>query len=292
MPTLTGGEYGTSYWKGKLFFAVSPYNENVIYACLQNGTWSADIGEVFCSTDGGETWEDWTGSLTEYTKCIVVQPTAEGEDLVYLFTTARNGQPGSVYMRDAGLDDWQAYNESYPAGMSVNLALPFFRDSKLRVAGGAGVWEAPLAEQEFTPIINPWVEKSFYNCMLDTLYFDDHSIMNYDGVTWQWSIDPEPEYISDPGIRNPKVVLGYPGTYSVTFTVVKNGETYTKDFPDMITATTCPSIEDCSNPAEVPKDIWELLYVDSQETNYPGLAVMAFDNDPATIWHTRWSTGR
>ncbi|OQX81182.1 MAG: hypothetical protein B6D64_02250 [Bacteroidetes bacterium 4484_276] len=124
------------------------------------------------------------------------------------------------------MDDWEAYDNNYPAGMPVNLALPFFRDSKLRVAGLAGVWESALAE---------------------------------------------PEYIDGANIRNPKVVLGNPGVYSVNFTVVQNGQTYTKDMPDMNTATTCPSIEDCNNPAEVPKDIWVLLYVDSQETNYPGL---------------------
>lgn len=31
--------------------------------------------------------------------------------------------------------------------------------------------------------------------------------------------------------------------------------------------------------------------MDSEEVNYPGLAIMAFDDDPSTIWHTRWSTG-
>jgi hypothetical protein len=290
-PSLTGGEYGTAYWKGKIHFALSPHDENVIYACLQNGTWSADIGEVFRSADGGETWEDWTGTLSEYTKCLVVQPATAGDDLVYLFTNARNGQAARVFKRSEGMDDWELFDNNYPAGMAVNMALPFFRDGKLRVGGGAGVWESPLAEPEFPPIINPWVEKSFYNCMLDTLYFDDHSIMNHEGVSWEWDIEPEPEYISDNNTRNPKVVLGEPGTYSITFTVYKNGETYSKYMPDMITATTCPSIEDCSNPAAVPKDMWELLYVDSEETNYPGLAIMAFDDDPATIWHTRWSTG-
>ena len=57
-PTLTNGQYGSSYWKGKLFLAISPFDENKIYACLQNGTWSADIGQVFRSIDGGDTWED------------------------------------------------------------------------------------------------------------------------------------------------------------------------------------------------------------------------------------------
>ncbi len=51
-------------------------------------------------------------------------------------------------------------------------------------------------------------------------------MLNHQGVTWNWSISPSPAYLSDPGIRNPKVVLG----------------------------------------------------------------TMAFDGDPSTIWHTRWSS--
>jgi hypothetical protein len=290
-PALTNGQNGNASWKGNTFIAISPYDENKIYACLMNGTWSAVIGKVFRSADGGDSWEDWTGSLSEYLKCMVIQPTSGGEDLVYLFTNAKNGQTASVFYRDEEANDWIAYNNNYPAGMGVNLALPFFRDSKLRVAGLGGVWEADFAEPEFTPIINPWVEKPFYNCMTDTLFFDDHSILNHEGVSWQWAITPEPEFIDNPNIRNPKVVLGSAGTYSVTMSITKNGETFSKLMDDMITTTTCPSIEDCSNPAEVPKESWELLYVDSEEISYPGLAVMAFDDDPSTIWHTRWSNG-
>ncbi len=290
-PSLTNGSHLGSYGKGKLFFAISPYDENVIYACLQNGTWSADIGDIYRSSDGGDTWDDWTGELSEYTKNLVIQPTVDGEDLIYLFTNAKNGQSAKVYKRSESESEWQLFDDNYPAGMSVNLALPFYRDSKLRVAGNSGVWESPMDITEFIPIVNPWVEKSFYNCMMDTLYFDDHSILNHEDCTWQWEIVPAPAYISDVNIRNPKVVLGAEGSYTVTLTLTKSGEVYTKSIPDMVTATTCPSIEDCDNPAGLPKDIWELIYVDSEETGDPGLAVMAFDDDPATIWHTRWSTG-
>lgn len=290
-PSLTSGDYGTSYWRGKTFIAISPYNENVIYTCLQNGTWSADPGQVFRSTDSGDTWENWTGNLSEYTKCMVIQPTNEAHDLVYLFSNAKSGQNARVFYRSDTMDDWEVFDNNYPAGMAVNMALPFFRDSKLRVAGGAGVWESPMEIPEFTPIINPWVEKPFYDCMTDTLFFNDHSLMNFENVNWSWEITPEPEYISNPNIRNPKVVLGSPETYSVNITITKNGEIYNKFIPDMVAASTCPSIEDCNNPAELPKDIWELLYVDSEETGVPGLAVMAFDDDPSTIWHTRWSSG-
>lgn len=290
-PALCSSPYGSSYWKGKLFFAISPYDENIVYACLQNGTWTADIGKVFRTEDGGDTWEDWTGSLNEYTKCICIQPSDEQGEIAYLFTTSRGGSVARVFYRTEQMSDWEDFSSDYPAGMSVNLALPFFRDGKIRVAGNAGIWESELLEQEYAPIINPWLPGSYSNCMLDTLYFEDHSILNHEGASWTWDISPEPAYIEDIHLRNPRVVLGNPGTYTVTLSVQKNGQTYSKTLNDAITTTTCPSIEDCSNPAELPKDIWELIYVDSEEVNYPGLAIMSFDDDPETIWHTRWSTG-
>jgi photosystem II stability/assembly factor-like uncharacterized protein len=290
-PALTSPPFGTSNWKGKLFFAISPNNENLIYACLQNGTWSADIGKVFRSSDGGDTWEDWTGTLSEYMKCLIVQPDSAGNDLVYLFTNATNGKSAKVFYRKTGMADWSSFSNNYPAGMVVNMSLPFFRDGKLRVGGNGGVWESPMADTSFTTIVNPWIEKAHYNCMFDTLYFEDHSILNHTGTTWQWSFTPQPVWIDNVNIRNPRVVLGNPGSYQVSLTVTKNGHSYSKTIADMVTAASCPSIYDCSNPGELPKSEWSLIFVDSEEINYPGLATMSFDGDPATIWHTRWSTG-
>jgi len=175
--------------------------------------------------------------------------------------------------------------------MIVNMALPFFRNARLRVGGNGSVWESPMQDTAFIPIINPWVEKEFFNCMLDTIQFDDHSILNHQGASWQWNITPAPSWIESTGMRNPRVVLGFPGTFDVSLTVTQDGETYTKSIPDMVTTSTCPSLYDCNNPADLPKEEWSLIFVDSEELNYPGLAVMSFDNDPVTIWHTRWSTG-
>jgi len=290
-PSLTAPPYGTANWKGKLFLALSPMDENTLYACLQNGTWSADTGKVFRSADGGDTWTDWTAGLSEYMKCMVIQPTAAGEDIVYLFTNATAGKTSKVWYRSTGMTSWELFGEGYPCGNHVNLAMPFFRDAKLRVAGTGSIWESPMADTAFSPLIHPWTEKAHYACMTDTIRFDDHSILKHAGTSWQWSISPAPLWIEDPSMRNPRVVLGSPGSYDVTLSVTHNGQAYEKTIPDMVTTTTCPSLSDCDNPADLPKEEWSLVWVDSEELNYPGYAVMSFDSDPATIWHTRWSTG-
>ncbi|MEI6681479.1 MAG: discoidin domain-containing protein [Bacteroidota bacterium] len=290
-PSLTNPPYGNSNWKGKLFISISPYDENVVYACLQNGTWSADLGKVFRSPDGGDTWEDWTGTLSEYMKCMVIQPDSAQHDLLYLFTNATSGKTARVFYRRTGMTDWALFSNNYPAGMVTNMALPFFKGNRLRVGGNGGVWESPMADTLFHPIVNPWTENALVTCMTDTIAFDDHSILGHAGASWHWAISPPPVWMENPAIRNPRVVLGNPGSYDVTLTVTKNGMSYSKTIAAMVTASTCPSVYDCNNPAEISKNGWSLIYVDSQETNYPGLATMSFDNDPSTIWHTRWSTG-
>lgn len=290
-PTLTNGTNGTNYWEGKLHFVISPTDANTIYACLQNGTWSSDIGKIFKSTNGGDSWEAWSGSLDEFTKTLAIQPDAEGSDIVYLFTDNNSGKPGQCYIRREGENDWSIFGEQYPARMSPNHALPFFRDSKIRVAGNGGIWENMLDEPNFQPIVQPWVERPFFDCMLDTIRFDDHSILNHENCTWAWDVHPAPLFIDDVNARNPKVVLGNVGSYDVTLTITKDGISYSKTIEDMVSAIECPSLDNCLNPAILPKEIWALEYVNSEETNFPGLATMAFDNNPETIWHTRWSTG-
>lgn len=290
-PSISSNANGGSKMNGGTNFVISLYDENTVYACYANGTWSADKGKVFKSTNGGDTWVNWSGSVNNYTKSLVIQPSNSGKDLVYLFTISRNGDKSLAYFRKGAMADWELFGNNYPENFQVNTAIPFYRDAKLRLAGGGGVWETPLQEQDFMPIINPWVENVSNKCMSDVLHFDDHSILNHTGASWKWEITPVPTFISDANIRNPEVILGNPGSYTVKLTVTQNGIDYVKEIVDMVTTTTCPSITDCNNPAELPKDQWSLIYADSEEVNNPGLATMAFDGDPSTIWHTRWSSG-
>ena len=292
-PSLTN-EYGRSDWAGRIHFVISPYNENTIYATPQKTSvsWAA---KVFKSTDGGTTWADWSGSISqsEFSKCLVIQPTKTNEDLVYLFITAQKNRYdaiGKVFYRKEGMTDWEEYSINYPAGMTTIMALPFYRDSKIRVAGKGGIWESPFAETDFTPVITPWIDGPISKCMFDTLYLDDHSILNHEGVSWKWEIDPAPLYISDANIRNPKIVTGTASSYSVTLEATKNGTVYTKTINDMFSSTTCPSVDDCSNPAELDKSKWSLIYTDSEEPDRK--AIYAFDSDNSTFWHTEWKASQ
>ncbi|NQU53173.1 MAG: discoidin domain-containing protein, partial [Bacteroidetes bacterium] len=62
-----------------------------------------------------------------------------------------------------------------------------------------------------------------------------------------------------------------------------------KTISEMVSATTCPSVNDCNNPAELDKGDWTLIYTDSEEViGEDGKAINAFDGDPDSFWHTEW----
>ena len=280
---------GGSKMVGRTHFVISPYNENVIYATLSNGYAMMSSAKVFRSTNGGDTWEDWATPKNEYPKCLAIQPTTEGKDLVYFITTINIPTTSKVYTRKDGDSSWSLYTTNYPAFFSVNHALPFFRDSKIRVAGSAGVWESPLAEPVFQPVVTPWVEKHTYVNVTDTIRFDDYSMLNHSGAAWKWTISPTPVYISNANARDPKVVSGAPGNYTVTLSVTQGGQTYSKTITNMVRVTGPPSVEDCGNPAVISKKNWKVVYVDSQETKNSEFASNAIDDNTKTIWHTQYS---
>jgi photosystem II stability/assembly factor-like uncharacterized protein len=290
-PSLTTSPNGSAMWNGKLSLALSPYNPDVIYACLQNGTWSADKGKVFKSTDGGTTWKDITFGIDAYLKTLVVQPSEGKKDLVYLFTNSTKNLISDVWILKDGAVQWETYSKDYPVNMNVLHVLPFYRDGKIRVAGDHGIWEAALMDTNYEPIIRPWVQSDVVTCISDTITFDDHSIISHNNTSWEWTIEPKPQYISSTSVRNPKVVMGKEGKYSVTMKVTQQGKVYEKTISDMIQVKTCPSLETCDNPVKIPKSQWKVIGFDSEEKNNPGLASMAIDDKPNTIWHTRWSTG-
>lgn len=290
-PSSVSSALGGSYWGGKLHFQLSPIDPNIIYVCQQNGTWSADKGRIIVSKDGGDTWTNWTDNISAYLKSILIQPGADGKDIVYLFTNARNNQSSNVYFRKTDSSEWLPIDMDYPAGMSVNIPKIFYRDSKIRVSGNAGIWEYPLIDTSYQPLVQPWVEKAIVECVTDTIQLEDHSIIDHKNTSWKWQINPAPQWIEDSNMRNPKVVFGAIAEYDILLSITKNGILYEKSIKSLVKTKSCPSVDDCNNPAFIAKKDWKLIYANSQEVNDPGLATMSFDDNPNTIWHTRWSTG-
>ena len=240
-PALTQDPYGYDWWQGNLSMVVSPFNENVLYACPQQN-WPDNSRKIFRSADGGDTWQDWTtATIHDYgTKWLAIQAMPGNKDGIYLFTNySWDGTiGGKVFFRSEDMGDWTDYSNNYPADASIDFAaaMPFYRDGKLRAAGNMGIWETPLYEPDFpVAAINPMVDKSgAYGCARDTFYFDDYSVVNHAGAQWTWSFSPVPAYISDVHARNPKVVFANAGKYAVTETITQNGKTYSRTINDMV----------------------------------------------------------
>ncbi|MGH3714132.1 MAG: discoidin domain-containing protein [Micromonosporaceae bacterium] len=95
----------------------------------------------------------------------------------------------------------------------------------------------------------------------------------YDAASTGWFFDPAERS----GVAHVKV--GSQST-SAAFTVKLTGATLPAAGPIPSTSTA------------LPKTGWKLVYADSQETTGEnGAASNAFDGNPSTIWHTKWSGG-
>ncbi|WP_369049298.1 discoidin domain-containing protein [Tenacibaculum sp. UWU-22] len=290
------GTVGTTAWNGRLHFAISPYDENTIYLCPQKVKvgWK---GKILKSTDGGDTWENWTSNLpaSQYTKTLVIQPTSSGEDLVYIFTIASGAKKSEVHYRRASDTDWSPFQNNYIAGADIKYAQAFFRDGKIRSAGGMGIYESPLAEPTFKPILNAWVGKKAYECAADTIVLTDHSMLNHAGASWKWTITPTPQYVSSTTEKTIKILPGTAADYSVTQEVTQDGVTYSKSYPNFFSAgSNC--LPTCDAPGALDNNKWSLVYADSYvDPNDPDamddLGVSyepdnAFDGETETYWQS------
>lgn len=275
----------TTAFQGNTRFVISPYNSDILYASKSHGAWDSTRSEVYRSTDGGATWLLWsTFGTSVLIKTLAIQPTTDGKDLVYAFIDTYGSVSGTVKYKKDGDASWTDFGTGYPNGLRINHALPFYRDSKIRVGGTGGVWESPLAEPEFTPVVVPWVNKKQYDTPFDTIQFDCHSYLNHKDAVWTWSFSPEPKYISDIHARNPKVVFNEAGKKTVTLSITQRGITVSRTVADMVEFK---SLDDCNNPSLLPRQLMSVRSVDSYQAGEEGSK--AIDGNVNTLWHTAWS---
>src|SRR5260221_9238453 len=220
-----------AYWGSDV--AINPLNENEVYLCMAQGSQSA--ARVFKSVDGGSTWTNITGTALTGKAPYILQYQGGPNGGIYVLT---KDIPSRGFYRDNTMSDWINFSDGlansnqFSAGGTL-----FFRDNKFRAAGLRHVWETPLYSPG-APVGQPMANKQYVSCSIDTVNFQDYSILNYNGATWNWSF-PAASYVSSASTQNPKVVYSSPGSYDVTLTVTDAlNQTHTRTVKNMISFTT------------------------------------------------------
>jgi len=181
----------------------------IAYPYGANGT------KVYKTTTGGVTWQNLTTSTLnnqEAHSILLVNKTNGG-----LYFCSNN----TVFYRNNSMADWDLANDSLPTYFNSNIAKPFYRDSKIRIASyGKGIWENKFYDTPTGPSAKAMVDKEILLksfCASDSLYFDDYSALNHNGASWSWSFQGGSPSISNS--RNPAVSYTASGTYKAKLTV-------------------------------------------------------------------------
>ena len=207
--------------------AINPLDENDVYFSMKDG---ATGNKIFRTINAGANWVNVTGA------------TLANKDIAYILYHGNNGAvyaitntiSSEVFFKDNSMADWSLFLDGLPRNLQVWGGCGiFFRDNKLRIPSNRGIWQTTLAT-DVLPVAQPMADKQIINCSKDTVYFNDYSILNYTGATWQWSF-PGASYISSTSSIRPKVLYPAPGNYNVTLSVTDAlGQSNSKTVTNMI----------------------------------------------------------
>ncbi|MCF8246478.1 MAG: T9SS type A sorting domain-containing protein [Saprospiraceae bacterium] len=185
----------------RIKMAVSAENPDVLWISLSYGS---NGKKVYKTTDAGISWQNMTTSALDNATvtCILAQYGTDGG--VYVGTTK------GIFYRNNSMSDWQAYTDGLPISLEPNKMKPFYKKSLIRMAAwNGGVWEAPLFEPSATEPL-AMVDKLTSFCPTDTFYFDDHSVVMHDNVSWSWQFADAQAVIGE-NTRTPRVVFNSAG---------------------------------------------------------------------------------
>ncbi len=205
-----------------ILLSLDASDENLIYMAYPEETTSGN--NVFKSTNGGASWTTISTAMlnNEHINTLALIPNTDGG--VYV------GTWNTFYYKNNSMPDWQIVNSGLPLFFPANKCYPFYKDGKLRAASyGKGIWETALEQQPTTPIAQATVNKlnSLSYCVTDTLQFEDYSIINHNGATWNWTFQDGTPATSN--IRNPKVFFANEGTHQVVLTIKDAANNIDKD---------------------------------------------------------------
>ena len=203
-----------------MMISLSPISSDSLYLAYPRG---GNGNSVFRSTDGGNTWINWTTPTLDQQEVRSILNIGATGGGVYCATNQM------VFYRDLTMPDWVADTTGLPIYLNSLYLRPFYRDSKIRLSTyGRGIWENSFQSTPVFPVAYAQVDKLslVQNCVPDSFYFEDYSLLNHQGATWQWSFPGGSPSTSNS--RNPVVYYSNPGNYPAILTVTNSlGQTDT-----------------------------------------------------------------
>ncbi len=199
----------------RLIITLSPTNADSLWLAYPSG---ANGNKMFVTTNGGTSWTNISDPDLDNEEIRWIHCIGNADGGVYAITNE------TVHYRNNTTNAWATDNLGLPLSLAGLSIKPFYRDGKIRASSyGRGIWENPLNDMPASPVAQPQVDKLNYviNCVADTFYFEDHSIVKQVNATWQWAFPGGTPASSN--LRNPKVVYNTPGTYTVTLIVTDAG---------------------------------------------------------------------
>ena len=221
--------------KRRFRISIHPEDENNVWVCTARG----ENGEKVHNTiDGGSTWINKTTSNLDGENLTDILYQGGSNDVVYV-----TSQYGVLYW-DSNLNEWIDYSSDLPLVTKSLQINPFYRDGELRLgSNGRGVWGREMIDILFNPIAQPITYDDIIKCPSNPIQFDCYSMLKHDGASWEWTITPAPLSISSTSVRNPVVVFGNLGSYTISLKVTDDqGNMDTKTIENMITV-----VDDCPN---------------------------------------------
>lgn len=251
----------------RALLSVDPADHRKLWlACPSGGNGT----KIYKTTNGGSTWSNITTSMLDNEEAHSMFFVSGTNGGVYYCTDQ------TVYYRNNTMPNWVVEESGLPLYFNTDIARPFYRDGKVRVASyGKGIWGNGLYESPDAPVARITVDKLSYllHCVADSFYFEDYSTLNHSGASWSWTFAGGAP--SNSTLRNPAVVWNTPGTYLVTLTVTDSSGTFDTDSLEI-------TVNSLSIPAVVSEDF---------ETSYPPYGWTFANEDGGGQWSLSASAG-
>lgn len=198
----------------RMLTQVDPKDENLVYAAFVDG---GAGNKVYRSTNGGDFWENIsTATLDdeEETRWISLVYGTNGG--LYF------GASQTIFYKNNSMPDWEGFRDGLPIYTHVHKAVPFYRDSKIRIASyGKGIWESGLRDTDFDPIAQIAVDELSKTavCISDEITFKylDLYVLDHEGACCNWIFEGGTPATS----TNIEEQVNYdsPGTYLTILTI-------------------------------------------------------------------------